>query len=727
MIVKTNNTAYLRFQLKWSDGTDIDIKKVTGIRFSLVLPNDNTVTISDLGYDKLQNQVWVRIDADHIDTEGTYKGNLSVITSQMQLVTTGLIDIFEAKDNGAECRAYLTLAVQAVETPINQGQGYSPKLIDKEWYVFDDDKHVYVPTGQVIGVTQQQFTELAAEFEKQFAEKSAEWDAEVARKVGDIKVLQNRTYDMQSNILSNLLSTNVSVTCDFSIMERGGMSIKDDGTYSKFDTSGQLNNRIRLQCEAVHLSAGSKLSITNKSARLFVGGIYDDGTPIEKGWKVEGKIADYVCEKDGTYVIIMTYVGIIEFDAEHKAEDLALMLTISDEKTLRSIKTSHDVYISSDTNYANEIQQWAISKNNAKRITPSGDSINVVEGTSIYVAMANATYQIALRVFNKEGELTKDTGWTSSSTYTTKEDDCSFNIWMRRKDDGLISDSDVNNAVSSLEISYTGFKETYKGVVPTVGAMMAIMKEVTSRYCFRKSIRNIAHQGYSSKQSYGNSRLSAYIEASKMGFDYGECDIQWTLDGHAVCCHDSSFVDSVTGETVIIGSNTLQDLKSYNYYGEHIASFEDVVSTVKRLGLGLYVDKVTFSDQQKWNYLFKIVHKYAMQDKTVWLCIPYEAIVSQYPRSRFCVTYQNELTQNIINNLNDYAAQNPECTVSANFNASKVSVTDIINAYDKLSPKVGVEVWTIDDIKTYMSYLPHVSGITSNKISEFTIQYYPTA
>lgn len=266
MIVKTNNTAYLRFQLKWSDGTDIDIKKVTGIRFSLVLPNDNTVTISDLGYDKLQNQVWVRIDADHIDTEGTYKGNLSVITSQMQLVTTGLIDIFEAKDNGAECRAYLTLAVQAVETPINQGQGYSPKLIDKEWYVFDDDKHVYVPTGQVIGVTQQQFTELAAEFNKQFADKEKEWDAEVASKVGKITDLQQKTDGLKNDNNGHFVVGD----------ENGNVAFK-------IDDEGTKVRKLYI-CD----ENGEILLTIDKDTKL---GSYDDGTGVFVVTDESGNIA----------------------------------------------------------------------------------------------------------------------------------------------------------------------------------------------------------------------------------------------------------------------------------------------------------------------------------------------------------------------------------------------------------------------------------------------------
>ena len=70
------------------------------------------------------------------------------------------------------------------------------------------------------------------------------------------------------------------------------------------------------------------------------------------------------------------------------------------------------------------------------------------------------------------------------------------------------------------------------------------------------NIRSVAHQGFSTTaQYYGNSRISSYVGAAQMGFDYGET----------------------------------------------IATLDEVLFTCKTLGLGLYIDHLSPEwDDAKW-------------------------------------------------------------------------------------------------------------------------------
>ena len=232
------------------------------------------------------------------------------------------------------------------------------------------------------------------------------------------------------------------------------------------------------------------------------------------------------------------------------------------------------------------------------------------------------------------------------------------------------------------------------------------------------NIRSVAHQGYSTtSQAYGNSRLSSYIGAKKHGFDFGECDIQFSSDGVPVCCHDASF--SSDGTTVVIAEHTWAELQTYNYYGETIASFEQVLSKCKEIGLGLYIDHLnsSWSDAQ-WNALFGIVVKYQMQDRVWWSQEISKAvstrILTWYPKAKIALVVNTNDLSTAVTEANAIKTVNNE--VSIDFNYSQVTVSNLITYIATANAGVQFEAWTVDDATNYNNYAPYLSGITSNKL-----------
>jgi glycerophosphoryl diester phosphodiesterase len=105
----------------------------------------------------------------------------------------------------------------------------------------------------------------------------------------------------------------------------------------------------------------------------------------------------------------------------------------------------------------------------------------------------------------------------------------------------------------------------------------------------------IAHRGFSSVAP--ENTLPAYRLAAQNGFKWVECDVQYTSDGVAVLCHDST-INRTSSGTGTLSSYTLAQLrefdfgswKSADYAGTPIPTLEDFLMCCNRLGLNAVID-----------------------------------------------------------------------------------------------------------------------------------------
>lgn len=241
---------------------------------------------------------------------------------------------------------------------------------------------------------------------------------------------------------------------------------------------------------------------------------------------------------------------------------------------------------------------------------------------------------------------------------------------------------------------------------------------------YNPNMRSVAHQGFSiTSETYGNCRLSSYVGAKQHGFDYAECDLQWTSDMIPVCSHDPAFVSG--DETIDIRQKTWAELQNYTFHGETLASFEQVLSKCKELGLGLYIDKSWF-DQTHFNIMSAIVDKYQMQDNVYWLLQgaiqpTFDMISSWYPNAKYSVvlnTGTTAPTEAQIQAVVDFANNNKTVNnyISIDVNHSHFTVEQLASLSAQLTHGVQLECWTIDNTTRYKEVLPYLCGITSNKI-----------
>ena len=338
----------------------------------------------------------------------------------------------------------------------------------------------------------------------------------------------------------------------------------------------------------------------------------------------------------------------------------------------------------------------------------------------------NSSYQFALLFANSSNVDIYDSGWkTSIKNVVAPEGAVSFFIRARLSDNSDLTDSDVTAFIADVEeFDYTVRNEYKIGSCVDYEDFLATKKEIASlqeQSVPLRGIDSIAHQGYSATQSTGRSKVESYVAAAEAGFNWGETDIAYSSDEVAMCSHDQTFVDGISGDTIVIAEHTAAELKTYEYFGGEIATFEEVLRTCKENGLGLYIDHLeNVNTSARLSDLLDIIKKYQMGDKVVWLNgqSKIEDITAVFPRSSFGLTLGSYPEDWRIQSLNNLKTSYPQCTFFLNILYTVVTVADIIRWNAMCNDGVSVQIWTCDDYTYYGNFLPYVTGITSNTISE---------
>ena len=163
----------LKISLIQPSGTAVDLRKVRYIAGVLRLPSGQTMTLSDINFDELTNNVFIRLLATReLTTEGNYGLVVNVKLSDNTMYSTQLAEIINVNANnpGGYVEQAIALALTVVNFPGNVDiTGCSPKISDKNtWMVYDDTLNAYVDTGVSVG-----YAELTARYDQKVAEIEA--------------------------------------------------------------------------------------------------------------------------------------------------------------------------------------------------------------------------------------------------------------------------------------------------------------------------------------------------------------------------------------------------------------------------------------------------------------------------------------------------------------------------------------------------------------------------
>ena len=302
-------------------------------------------------------------------------------------------------------------------------------------------------------------------------------------------------------------------------------------------------------------------------------------------------------------------------------------------------------------------------------------------------------------VFNSRIQIT-----SGSPIHTINKSFKYFSLHIFKSWSDVVSIDDCNNILSVY--SQFPYSELYISLLKYGG-------------CIANGIGNnditisICHQGYLETDTLGHSLPGGYLMAGNRGFTHGECDVKLTSDNKIVCCHDASFVDGTSGNTIVIADHTLSELKLCDYYGGEIATLEEIIIECKKANIGLFIDQMNDIVE----YVLPVITKlnawsmcYFMMDSTASM----QAVLSEYPRAK--IVYGTFLS-NYDTEIVDYMATLNIDTYLAIGQYTDQTISNYEEIASELPTNVKMIIWTVDAVSSVERFLPFVSGWISNKMS----------
>lgn len=352
---------------------------------------------------------------------------------------------------------------------------------------------------------------------------------------------------------------------------------------------------------------------------------------------------------------------------------------------------------------------WTAKNPEVIRVSKKGNVRGLKTGTTYVIAWAGK-YKMKCKVTVDDPVLSKTTALMESGT------SCQLSLLQTKRSAQWSSSNPAVASVSGNGV--VSAKERGTAVITAKVGTKTCSCSVTVMGS-KSSFKSIAHRGYRPQEDSGHCRLSAYVDAKNHGFNYGEVDVQFTLDGEPVCCHDASFKDGTTGETIVIAEHTLEELKTYNYHGESIASLEELISLCRSIGMGLYIDKTANIAKKNARVLrvFEIIGKYGMQNQVTFLITTQNQankILAQNPGASLSVL------MSATRNLQTCAAlanavKTVQNTVSIDCSYYRVTIEQLLACKSTLNAGIFFEACTVNSAAAYKKFLPYVDGITSDK------------
>lgn len=233
------------------------------------------------------------------------------------------------------------------------------------------------------------------------------------------------------------------------------------------------------------------------------------------------------------------------------------------------------------------------------------------------------------------------------------------------------------------------------------------------------NIKGIMHRGYSSIAPQNT--LPAYKKAAEMYNYYVEGDIRWTSDEVPVLLHDGTIDATSDGTGPIVGMTFAQarmyDFGSWfspTYAGTQIPAFEEILRSMKNLGLHGFFELKTIVTTAQINALQTLLNKTGMRGKVQFDCFFYsvlQEIVSISPTQN--VGFLGTLSSGFIDQC--VALKTGQNKVTAAVSYTSVTPELVQEAHGK---GVDVIVWTIDVAANAIAAANNgVDGIMTNTLN----------
>lgn len=264
-----------------------------------------------------------------------------------------------------------------------------------------------------------------------------------------------------------------------------------------------------------------------------------------------------------------------------------------------------------------------------------------------------------------------------------------------------------------------------KAVVVKNGVWTVGTPEAELTASVNPNIKSVNHRGYNSIAP--ENTLSAYRLSKAMGFDYVECDVNFTSDGYAVLLHDDT-VDRTSNGTGSIKELTFEYVrsldfgswKSAEYAGEKIPTFEEFMSLCRNLGLHPYIELKGSQTQEQINGLVQTVNNYGMLRNVTWIsasaAVVLPLVKNADSKARLGCVF-SEMTDYAISVAVNMKTEENEVFLDVNRGMTNELVASCISA------GIPLEVWSIESESGIINANKYVSGFTTDKLVAGVVLY----
>lgn len=353
--------------------------------------------------------------------------------------------------------------------------------------------------------------------------------------------------------------------------------------------------------------------------------------------------------------------------------------------------------------YANNDQTYHHEYGQSNRATTS-DPISFMFNTTLKV---KSGYKFSVLILNPSDttKITQDIGWKTSWTVPANQP---VLIKIAKSNDANLTWDDIYG----LYIDNEYLKENELGVLID----------------YDKNVKGIAHRGYSSVAP--ENTIPSFKLAKQNGFNYVECDVQFTSDNVPVILHDLTINRTArnldgTSLTETISINDITYLQSQNYdfgiwkgstyAGIKLPTFEEFLVFCKKAELSPYVelkDDVVYSESQLQS-LYNIAKKCGMADKITWISF----------RGAYLTTMKNidskaRLGLVMADIVDEYLTladtfKTGENEVFIDLYTGNVNTT---NVNKLIQHDLPLEVWVYDSNSGIANMNSYITGVTSNSL-----------
>lgn len=344
--------------------------------------------------------------------------------------------------------------------------------------------------------------------------------------------------------------------------------------------------------------------------------------------------------------------------------------------------------------------------------------------------------RMGLWTYDENGVFVKDFGWVTQNNDYVVPANTYFRLLVGAKDYSLevpIMEKTVYDCMLYKNIDirhgYYPHIRIFDNAIEQAKRETASAISTMIPSCVRpQKLRSINHRGYSSEAP--ENTLPAYKKSAEVGFEFVECDVQWTSDNIPVLLHDLTINrtgrnadGSAISEEIAIRDLTYEEALQYDfgifkgsaYSGTKIPTFREFLELCRNLALHPYIE-IKDVETEQIAILFDIVKENGLENACTWISFDVESLrtISElHPSARLGYVrigvegdgISRADVQNLLSLRNQYN--------DVFLNASTPYGADDLVSVAKTN-KFPLEVWCPNTEEEIIALPSYVSGVTSD-------------